>query len=87
MATHFKKVRGPCRKNPDLIVNDLLTPCSPGDPGAVEMSWMDVDGDKLLEPLISMRDMLNSLHTQKPTVNEADLVKQKKFTEDFGQEG
>jgi vacuolar protein-sorting-associated protein 4 len=53
-ATHFKKVRGPCRKNPNVIVDDLLTPCSPGDYGATEMSWMDVDGDKLLEPVISM---------------------------------
>lgn len=87
MATHFKRVRGPCRKNPNLMVDDLLTPCSPGDPGAIEMSWMQIDGDKLLEPLIAMRDMLNSLHTQKPTVNQSDLEKQKKFTEDFGQEG
>jgi hypothetical protein len=31
--------------------------------------------------------MLNSLSTQKPTVNQADLEKQKKFTEEFGQEG
>ena len=52
-ATHFKKVRGPSRKDPNVIVNDLLTPCSPGDPGAIEMTWMEIDGDKLLEPLIT----------------------------------
>lgn len=31
--------------------------------------------------------MLKSLSTQKPTVNEADLVKQRQFTDEFGQEG
>lgn len=32
-------------------------------------------------------DMLRSLSNTKPTVNEQDLDKLKKFTEDFGQEG
>ena len=52
-ATHFKKVRGPSRKDPKIIVDDLLTPCSPGDPNAIEMTWVNIDSDKLLEPLIS----------------------------------
>ena len=52
-ATHFKKVRGPSRKDPKVIIDDLLTPCSPGDPGAIEMAWTDVPSDKLLEPLIT----------------------------------
>jgi SpoVK/Ycf46/Vps4 family AAA+-type ATPase len=52
-ATHFKKVSGPSRKDPNRIENDLLTPCSPGDPGAIEMKMMDVPGDKLLVPIIS----------------------------------
>lgn len=54
MATHFKKVRGPSRTNADVIVDDLLTPCSPGSPGAIEMSWVDVPSDKLLEPAVTM---------------------------------
>jgi len=41
------------------MVDDLLTPCSPGDSGAVEMSWMTVPGDKLLEPVITMVCMCN----------------------------
>ncbi|MBN3274347.1 VPS4A protein, partial [Polyodon spathula] len=86
-ATHFKKVRGPSRTNPNMIVNDLLTPCSPGDPEAIEMTWMDVPSDKLLEPIICMSDMLRSLTTTRPTVNTEDLLKVKKFTDDFGQEG
>lgn len=32
-------------------------------------------------------DMLRSLSNTKPTVNEQDLDKLKKFAEDFGQEG
>lgn len=36
------------------MVDDLLTPCSPGDPDAIEMTWMDVPGEKLLEPVVSM---------------------------------
>lgn len=32
-------------------------------------------------------DMLRSLATTRPTVNAEDLLKVKKFTEDFGQEG
>ena len=53
-ATHFRRVRGPSPGNPDVIVDDLLTPCSPGSPGAVEMNWMSVPGDKLLEPPVTM---------------------------------
>lgn len=86
-ATHFKKVRGPSPKDPNVIVDDLLTPCSPGDPDAIEMSWMEVDGDKLAEPPVTMNDMLRSLATSKPTVNDEDLTKLEKFKEDFGQEG
>lgn len=86
-ATHFKRVSGPSRKDPSVIVHDMLTPCSPGDPDAIEMTWVEVSGDKLLEPLITKKDMLKSLSTQKPTVNEADLVKHRQFTDEFGQEG
>jgi vacuolar protein-sorting-associated protein 4 len=86
-ATHFKKVRGPHPQDKSLIIDDLLTPCSPGDPGAIEMSWTDVPGDKLFEPHITMMDMMRSIEKSKPTVNDEDLTKLKKFTDDFGQEG
>ncbi|TKS75053.1 Vacuolar protein sorting-associated protein 4B [Collichthys lucidus] len=86
-ATHFKKVRGSSWNNPEVVVEDLLTPCSPNDVNAVEMTWMDVPGEKLMEPTVCMADMLRSLANTKPTVNEQDLEKLKKFTEDFGQEG
>lgn len=49
---------------------------------------MSVDPD--FHGLVSLSlqgDMLRSLANTKPTVNEQDLDKLKKFTEDFGQEG
>ncbi len=54
LSTCSDQCRGPSPTNRDLICDDLLTPCSPGDPGAVEMSWTDVAGDKLLEPVVSV---------------------------------
>lgn len=45
--------------SPDVVVDDLLTPCSPGDPNAVAMTWVDVAGDKLLEPIVSMVRIMN----------------------------
>ncbi|MGH0123776.1 UNVERIFIED_CONTAM: hypothetical protein FKN15_076241 [Acipenser sinensis] len=84
---YLVQVRGSSREDPDRLVEDLLTPCSPGDPNAIEMTWMEVPGDKLLEPVVSMSDMLRSLTSTKPTVNQQDLEKLKKFTDDFGQEG
>lgn len=47
-------VRGPSPLDKSQIVDDLLTPCSPGDPGAMEMTWMNVDGEKLYEPPVTM---------------------------------
>jgi len=86
-ATHFKRVSGPSRDDPNVIVHDLLTPCSPGDPGATAMTWTDVPGEKLAEPILNMSDMLRSLMNTKPTVNAADLQKLEDFKQDFGQEG
>ena len=86
-ATHFKKVRGPNPTNPNEIVDDLNTPCGPRDSGAKEMSWMDIPGDKLLEPAITVSDFMKSLEHTRPTVNQSDLEQFIKFTEDFGQEG
>ncbi|XP_071487891.1 vacuolar protein sorting-associated protein 4B-like [Diadema antillarum] len=86
-ATHFRQVSGPSRDDPSVIMNDLLEPCSPGCPGAMEMSWMDVPGEKLKEPAVTFNDLTRALHNVKPSVNEGDLQKQLQFTADFGQEG
>lgn len=53
-ATHFKKQRGPSPMNKDEMVDDLWTPCSPGDANAVEMTWTEVPKDKLYEKPTSM---------------------------------
>lgn len=53
-ATHFKKVRGPSLADKSVIVDDLLVPCSPGDRGAMEMSWTDIPADKLPEPPVTI---------------------------------
>uniref|UniRef100_A0A7M4EM41 Vacuolar protein sorting 4 homolog A n=14 Tax=Archosauria TaxID=8492 RepID=A0A7M4EM41_CROPO len=59
------QVRGPSRTNPSIIVDDLLTPCSPGDPGAIEMTWMEVPSDKLMEPTVCMvREALSQSHCE-----------------------
>ncbi|OQR75957.1 vacuolar protein sorting-associated protein 4B-like [Tropilaelaps mercedesae] len=86
-ATHFKKVSAPSRVDPNVMVHDYWTPCSPGDRGAKEMTWTDLQGDKLFEPTLTMDDLQLSMTQTKPTVNEADLVKHKQFMNDFGQEG
>lgn len=65
----FLKVQGPSRTDPNLVINDLLTPCSPGDPNAVEMTWMEVPGEKLLEPVVSMVST-NTVHS----IDMDDLV-------------
>uniref|UniRef100_A0A182J150 vesicle-fusing ATPase n=1 Tax=Anopheles atroparvus TaxID=41427 RepID=A0A182J150_ANOAO len=86
-ATHFKRIAGPSPVDKTTICDDLLVPCSPGDPGAIEMTWVDLPGDKLYEPPVTMNDMQKSLASTKPTVNDEDMKKLDKFTEDFGQEG
>lgn len=86
-ATHFKKVSGPDRTDPTIMVNDYVTPCSPGDPDAVEMTWINVEGSKLKEPEITFKDFEKTMKSSKPSVGHADIVQHTKFTEEFGQEG
>ncbi|KNC82594.1 vacuolar protein sorting-associated protein 4B, partial [Sphaeroforma arctica JP610] len=86
MATHFKKVRAPSKED-ETQMRDYLQPCSPGDPFAIEMSWTEVEGPDLLEPMVTKRDMDKALINVKPSTNKADLVEHEKFTSEFGQEG
>lgn len=85
-ATHFKKVRGEHPTMPGEIQDDLLSPCSPGDPQAIKMSWIDVPGDKLLEPKVSMGDLLSAKIRTRPSVTPDDLKKQEEFTKSRGVE-
>ncbi|OAJ40104.1 hypothetical protein BDEG_23877 [Batrachochytrium dendrobatidis JEL423] len=84
-ATHFKQVQAPSRKDPNVMTVHL-TPCSPGDPGAIEKSWTSVGSDELLEPELTIADFLRSAATARPSVNQSDLEQYVKWTADFGQE-
>lgn len=85
-ATHFKRVEALDRDDPTKQ-KKYLTPCSPGDRGAIEMRWTEVKGDELLEPELGLQDFLKSLQTTRPTVSDKDISEHVKFTTEFGQEG
>ncbi|KAI7833942.1 P-loop containing nucleoside triphosphate hydrolase protein [Kickxella alabastrina] len=88
MATHFKRVVRPVdNMQPGGPTREYWTPCSPGDPQAIEKTWSEVSGDELWEPDLTLADFLKAVKTSRPTVNNADLEKQIEFTDDFGQEG
>jgi vacuolar protein-sorting-associated protein 4 len=72
-ATHFKSIN-----------NDKWTPCSPGDEGALEMTWDDVDGASLVQPPTGYREFERSIETIKCTVSADDVVKYDAWTNEFG---
>lgn len=74
-ATHFRKI------------GEQYQPCSPGEAGSVEMNWMDLDGNQLKEPDLTIADFLKAVKNNKPTVNQKDLDKFVEFTNDFGSDG
>lgn len=83
MATHFRWVEAPSRQDPNKM-QQYLTPCSPGAPGAQEMTWIDIEPDQLLEPELTVQDFLKAVSSSRPTVNKADIMQQVNFTNDFG---
>ncbi|KIM39058.1 hypothetical protein M413DRAFT_447414 [Hebeloma cylindrosporum] len=83
-ATHFKKVPDP---NSDTQALTKWTPCSPGDPDAVEKSWSDIGSDELLEPPLKVADFLKSLDSTRPTVTESDIKKHDEWTKESGHDG
>jgi vacuolar protein-sorting-associated protein 4 len=85
-STHFKRAVGPDRTDPTKT-REYWTPCSPGDPAGKEMTWMDINGDELLEPVISMTHFRQSIANNKPTVSDDDIEDHIKWTQEFGQEG
>jgi vacuolar protein-sorting-associated protein 4 len=67
-------------------MKEFLTPCSPGDPDAVEMTWDDIEGEQLLEPKLVMNDFLRAIQAVRPTVTKADIEKHIEFTNEAGLE-
>jgi vacuolar protein-sorting-associated protein 4 len=80
MATHFKQIQTPDGST-------KWTPCSPGEKGATEKTWMELEADALQEPDLTIKDFIKAVKNTRPTVNSEDVAKQDEFTRDFGQEG
>lgn len=78
-ATHYKKV--------NVDGKEKLAPCSPGDQGAMEMTWMDVETEQLLEPPLQVKDFVKAIKASRPTVSKEDLVRSSEWTQEFGSEG
>lgn len=66
---------------------EKLTPCSPGDEGATEMTWVHVDAEQLLEPPLVLKDFIKAVRGSRPTVSADDLKKNEDWTAEFGSEG
>lgn len=76
-ATHFKQ-----------LPNGQWTACSSGDYGAVQRLMKDfTNPNDLIPPILEYRDFLKALQRAKPTVSPEDLIKHKKFTDEFGMDG
>lgn len=65
----------------------MLTPCSPGDPERIEMTYDDVKSDELLAPIVQRKDFELALDDSHPTVSKDDIAKQIDWTNEFGSEG
>ncbi|KAK5133032.1 Vacuolar protein sorting-associated protein 4 [Meristemomyces frigidus] len=78
-ATHYKKVQ--------VEGQEKLTPCSPGDAGAIEMNWTEIETDQLLEPPLLVKDFIKAIKGARPTVSAEDLHRNEDWTKEFGSEG
>lgn len=78
-ATHYKKV----------LVDGMekVTPCSPGDQGAIEMTWTEVETEQLLEPPLTVKDFQRAVKSSRPTVSQDDLNRNADWTKEFGSDG
>ncbi len=83
-ATHYKPVMV---KGEDGKMVEKLTPCSPGDKGAVEKNWTEVDSELLLEPPLLLKDFVKAVKGARPTVSQEDIKKSADWTAEFGSEG
>jgi len=96
-ATHFKTVRREeyeAREGkswpplPDgTIPEEKVTPCSPGDPDAIEKTWMEINANELLEPELVLADFVKAVQMGRKSVNESDVQKYVDWTTEFGQDG
>ncbi|KAL8816957.1 MAG: hypothetical protein Q9223_004120 [Gallowayella weberi] len=83
-ATHYKAVM---MEGEEGKMVEKLTPCSPGDKGAREMNWTEVDSEMLLEPPLVLKDFVKAVKGARPTVSKEDIEKSAEWTAEFGSEG
>jgi len=84
-ATHFKLVNLADPETHEM--KRKFTPCSPGDPEAIEKSWTEVDSDELLEPPLRMNDFIQSVQSVRPSVSDQDVKKHVEWTNESGADG
>lgn len=53
----------------------------------MEMSWMEVESDQLLEPPLVIKDFIKAVRNSRPTVSQEDLKRNEEWTKEFGSEG
>ncbi|KAG8529103.1 Vacuolar protein sorting-associated protein 4 [Bacidia gigantensis] len=84
-ATHYKKVL--VDKEGEEGKEEKYTPCSPGDKGAMEMSWTEVESEQMLEPPLVLKDFVKAVKGARPTVSKEDIQRSAEWTNEFGSEG
>ncbi|KAG0654761.1 Vacuolar protein sorting-associated protein 4 [Rhodotorula mucilaginosa] len=85
-ATHFKEVEVPVEGADPPRTVKKLTPCSPGDPAAKELTWNDINSDELLEPPLTYNDFVRAVQSAKPTVTQEDIKQHLIFAQEGGSE-
>jgi vacuolar protein-sorting-associated protein 4 len=53
----------------------------------MEMTWVDVESEKLLEPPLTYKDFVKAVKSARPTVSGDDLKRNADWTAEFGSEG
>lgn len=87
IAKYFKMITGPLPRDPEKIVNDLVTPCSKDDPKAIKMSLSDLkEPEKLVPNPVVYDDFRKALAMTKPSVGKEDIKDHIIFTSKYGQD-
>ena len=53
----------------------------------MEMSWTEVESDKLLEPPLVLKDFVKAIKGARPTVSVEDIKRSAAWTAECGSEG
>lgn len=53
----------------------------------MEMSWLNIDAEQLLEPPLVLKDFIKAVKNSRPTVSGEDLTRNSEWTQEFGSEG